>query len=294
MTAIPSYLFVSSPLASGPLSRAVLLMLSSVSGSVWRRGLVSDPGMAGPATQPSGTSWASEETVGWPAAAGKGGGSGGGGGAAVGGGGTMSLLVWSASSISETTMEGCSGSGFSAFASNLLAVAPEGEEAAPSGAVRGADCFPGFFLPLVVPDVPDLLEVSLEALGWDDVDEGDGDEEDLETGGFFAWEELAKIRKDKAFYNLATIWFLHRSFCMDWRALIFKKFKNYTWYFYNPLSICLRWVNLRCSSNFTFEVGKTETVNTCPRIVEGINLTNGWEFDSSILHWPITTCLDVI
>jgi len=60
-------------------------------------------------------------------------------------------------------MEGCSGSGFSAFASTLLA--PEGEEAAPSGAVRGADCFPGFFLLLGVPDVPDLLEVSLEALG---------------------------------------------------------------------------------------------------------------------------------
>lgn len=55
--------------------------------------------------------------------------------------------------------------GFSVFASELSAVAPEGEEAAPSGAVRGADCFPGFFLPLGVPDVPDLLEVSLEALG---------------------------------------------------------------------------------------------------------------------------------
>lgn len=98
------------------------------------------------------------------AAVGKGGGSGGGGGAAVGGGGTTSLLSWSASSVSEITMEGCSGSGFSAFASDLLAVAPEGEEAAPSGAVRGADCFPGFFFPLGVPDVPDLLEVSLEAL----------------------------------------------------------------------------------------------------------------------------------
>lgn len=83
----------------------------------------------------------------------------------MGGGGTTSLLGWSASSVSEMTMEGCSGSGFSAFASNLLAAAPEGEEAAPSGAVRGPDCFPGFFLPLGVPDVPDLLEVSLEALG---------------------------------------------------------------------------------------------------------------------------------
>lgn len=105
-------------------------------------------------------------------------------------------------------MEGCSGSGFSAFASNLLlAVAPEGEAAAPSGAVRGADCFPGFFLPLGVPDVPDLLEVSLEALGWDDVDEGDGDEDDLETGGFFAWEELAKIRKKKRHFTVLQIYY---------------------------------------------------------------------------------------
>lgn len=83
----------------------------------------------------------------------------------MGGGGTTNLLSWSASSVSEITMEGCSGSGFSAFASNLLVAAPDGEEAAPSSAVRGAECFPGFFLPLGVPDVPDLLEVSLEALG---------------------------------------------------------------------------------------------------------------------------------
>lgn len=83
----------------------------------------------------------------------------------MGGGGTTSLFDWSVSSISEITTEGCSGLSFSAFTSKLSAVAPEGEEAAPSGAVRGADCFPGFFLPLGVPDVPDLLEVSLEALG---------------------------------------------------------------------------------------------------------------------------------
>ena len=63
-TVIPSYLFVSSPLVSGPLSRAVLLRLSSVPCSVWKRGLVSDPVRAGPATQPSDTSWASEETAG--------------------------------------------------------------------------------------------------------------------------------------------------------------------------------------------------------------------------------------
>lgn len=121
-------------------------------------------------------------------------------------------------------MEGCSDLGFSVFASELSAVAPEGEEAAPSGAVRGADCFPGFFLPLGVPDVPDLLEVSLEALGWDDVDEGDGDEEGLETGSFFAWEEPAKTRKEKAFYCLVIIWLLHCIFCMDWLMLVFKKF----------------------------------------------------------------------
>lgn len=83
----------------------------------------------------------------------------------MGGGGTTSLLDWSAFSISKITVEVCSGLGFSAFASEASAVAPEGEESAPSGAVRGADCFPGFFLPLGVPDVPDLLEVSLEALG---------------------------------------------------------------------------------------------------------------------------------
>lgn len=75
------------------------------------------------------------------------------------------MLDGSAFSVSKITMEGCSDLGFSVFASELSAVAPEGEEAAPSGAVRGADCFPGFFLPLGVPDVPDLLEVSLEALG---------------------------------------------------------------------------------------------------------------------------------
>lgn len=117
-------------------------------------------------------------------------------------------------------MEVCSGLVFSAFASKLSA---EGEESAPSGAVRGADCFPGFFLPLGVPDVPDLLEVSLEALGWDDVDEEDGDEEDLETGSFFAWEEPAKTRKETAFYSLAIIWFLHCISCMDWLVLVFKK-----------------------------------------------------------------------
>lgn len=83
----------------------------------------------------------------------------------VGGGGTTSLLSCSTSSVSEIRLEVCSGSDFSAFTSDLLAVAPEGEEAAPSGAVRGAVCFPGFFLPLGVPDAPDLLEVSLEALG---------------------------------------------------------------------------------------------------------------------------------
>lgn len=181
--------------------------------------------MDGLATEPSGASWASEETAGWPAAAGKGGG--GGGGAVVGGGGTTSLLRWSTSSVSEITMEGCSGSDFSAFTSNLLAVAPEGEEAAPSGAVRGADCFPAFFLPLGVPDVPDLLEVSLEALEWDDVDEGDGDEEDLETGAFLACEELelAKIRKEKAFYSLATMHFLHFS---AWIALYADKNEKIT------------------------------------------------------------------
>lgn len=83
----------------------------------------------------------------------------------MGGGGTTSLLGSPTSSVSGITLEGCSGSDFSAFASNLMVLAPEGEEAAPSGAVREAVCFPGFFLPLGVPDVPDLLEVSLEALG---------------------------------------------------------------------------------------------------------------------------------
>lgn len=227
LTVIPPYLFVTSPLASGLLPRAVLLRFSSVPFSAWRRGLVSDPRSAGPVTQLSDTSWASEETAGWPGA-GKGGGSGGGGGAAEGGGGTTSLLGPSASSVSGITMEGCSGSGFSAFTSNLLAVAPEGEAAAPSGAVRGADCFPGFFLPLGVPDVPDLLEVSLEALGWDEVDEGDG-EEDLEPGGFFAWEELAKIRKEKAFYSLATMWF----------CTILSAWIDVCWYFKKLRSIIL-------------------------------------------------------
>lgn len=83
----------------------------------------------------------------------------------MGGGGTTSLLAWFASSVSEISMEGCSGSSFFAFTSKLLAMAPEGEEAAPSGTVRGAECFAIFFLPLGVPDVLDLLEVSLEALG---------------------------------------------------------------------------------------------------------------------------------
>ncbi len=49
----------------------------------------------------------------------------------MGGGGTTSFVGWSTSSVSEITLEGCSGSDFSAFTSNLLAVAPEGEEAAP-------------------------------------------------------------------------------------------------------------------------------------------------------------------
>lgn len=162
-TAILSHLSVCSPPAPGALPGAALLRLGSVPRSVESRAFVSEPG--GPATPLSDTSCPSEEPAGWLAAAGKGGGSGGGGGAAVGGGGTTSLLEWSALSMSKMTAEVCSGLGFSAFASTLSAVAPEGEEAAPSGAVRGADCFPGFFLPLGVPDVPDLLEVSLEALG---------------------------------------------------------------------------------------------------------------------------------
>lgn len=164
----------------------------------------------------------------WPAAEvkGGGGGGGGGGGAVMGGGGTTSFVSWSTSSVSEITLEGCSGSDFSAFTSNLLAVAPEGEEAAPSGAVRGAVCFPGFFLPLGVPDVPDLLEVSLEALGWDDADEVDGDEEDLETGVFLACEALAKIRKEKAFCSLVTVQFLHPFALVDFCADTLKKWKN--------------------------------------------------------------------
>lgn len=111
-TAKLSYLSMSSPLVSGALPRAALLRLWSVPCSVWRRGFVSDPGLRGPATQLSDTSWPSEEPAGWLAAAGKGGGSGGGGGAAVGGGGTTSLFDWSASSVSEITTEGCSGLSF--------------------------------------------------------------------------------------------------------------------------------------------------------------------------------------
>lgn len=272
-TAIPPYLLVTSALAPGLLPRAVLLRFSSAPFSAWRRGSVSDPGSAGPVAQLSDTSWASEETAGWPDAGGRGGGSGGGGGAAEGGGGTMSLLGSSASSVSEITMEGCSGSGFSAFTSNLLAVAPEGEAAAPSGAVRGADCFPGFFLPLGVPDVPDLLEVSLEALGWDEVDEGDG-EEDLEPGGFFAWEELAKTRKKKAFYSLAIIWF----------CTILSAWIDGHWYFQKLHLIILQSFIHTLETNVAVqispEVGKTETMNIAREQWRG----STWEVGESLIQ----------
>lgn len=63
-TAKLSYLSMSSPLVSGALPRAALLRLWSVPCSVWRRGFVSDPGLRGPATQLSDTSWPSEEPAG--------------------------------------------------------------------------------------------------------------------------------------------------------------------------------------------------------------------------------------
>lgn len=47
-------------------------------------------------------------------------------------------------------------------------------------------CLPVFFLPLVVPTVPALLEtVSFEALGRDEVDEVDGEPDALEPVVFF-------------------------------------------------------------------------------------------------------------
>lgn len=165
-----------------------------------------------------GTSGVSGESVDWLAEGGEEGG--GGGGGAVGGGGTISLLCWSVSSASEIMKGGCSGWEFSTFVSKLSAAALEVEEMSPSAWVRGVDCFPGFLLPLEVPDVPVLLgAVSLEAFGWDVVDEGDCEEDDLETDDFFTWEELAKMKKDKHF-TTSEMQFFFKPFEL-YRDLIF-------------------------------------------------------------------------
>lgn len=116
---------------------------------------------------------------------------GGGGGGATGGGGTADLDLPVVSSSVPGTV--CSVWRLSPLVSEGSDV-PEMVASEDDGWDVG--CLPVLFLPFVIPTVPVLLEtVSFEALGRDDVEEVDGEADDLEPVVFFEWEEPAKIER---------------------------------------------------------------------------------------------------